>query len=69
MNKDFLFIKKENYSEQQARELFIQYSIRQLPILDTEENLVSIVFSDDIKVKTDTKENCVVIWRVAWAKG
>ena len=61
MNKDFLFIKEENYSEQKARELFIKHSIKQLPILDTKKNLVSIIFSDDIKAETDTKENCVVI--------
>ena len=56
-----MFIKQENYSEQKARELFIKHSIKQLPILDTKKNLVSIIFSDDIKDKTDTKENCVVI--------
>ena len=61
MNKDFLFIRQENYSEQKARELFIKHSIKQLPILDTKKNLVSIIFSDDIKAETDTKENCVVI--------
>ena len=61
MNKDFLFIKKHNYSEQKASELFIKHSIKQLPILDTKKNLVSIVFTDDIKAKNDTKENCVVI--------
>ncbi len=61
MNKDFLFIRQENYSEQAARELFIKHSIKQLPILDTKKNLVSIIFSDGIKAETDTKENCVVI--------
>ena len=61
MNKDFLFIKQENYSEQKASELFIKYSIKQLPILDTKKNLVSIIFSDDIKAESDPKENCVVI--------
>ena len=61
MNKDFLFIRQENYSEQKARELFIKHSIKQLPILDNKKSLVSIIFSDDIKEETDTKENCVVI--------
>ena len=61
MNKNFLFIRQENYSEQKARELFIKHSIKQLPILDNNKSLVSIIFSDDIKEETDTKENCVVI--------
>ena len=61
MNKDYLFVKEENYSEQKARELFIKHSIKQLPILDTKKNLVSIIFSDDIKAEANTKENCVVI--------
>ena len=61
MNKDFLFIEQEKYSEQKASELFIKHSIKQLPILDTKKNLVSIVFSDDIKADSDPKENCVVI--------
>ena len=61
MKKEFLFIKKENYSEQNARKLFIEHSIRQLPILNTKKNLVSIIFLDDIKAERNTKENCVVI--------
>ena len=61
MNKNFLFIRQENYSEQEARKLFIKHSIKQLPILDTNKCLVSIIFSDNIKEGTDTKENCVVI--------
>ena len=61
MNRDYLFVKEENYSEQRARELFIKHSIKQLPILDTKKNLVSIIFSDDIKEETNTKGNYVVI--------
>ena len=61
MNKDYFFVQEENYSEQKARELFIKHSIKQLPILDTKKNLVSIIFSDDIKAEANTKGNCVVI--------
>ena len=61
MNKKFLFIRQENYSEQEARNLLIKHSIKQLPILDTNKSLVSIIFSDDIKDETCAKENCVVI--------
>ena len=61
MNKDYLFVKEENYSEQKAREVFIKHSIKQLPVLNTKKNLVSIIFSDDIKAEANTKENCVVI--------
>ena len=42
MNKDFLFIKQENYSEQKARELFIKHSIKQLPILNRVKALESL---------------------------
>ena len=66
MNVKFIFL-NECYTKKQAYDLFLKHSIKQIPVLDDNKTLVTIVFSNEIKTKNQRKENYVII--MAGGKG
>ena len=67
MNKDFLFIKQENYSEQKAVNYLLSILLNNT-ILDTKKNLVSIIFLMISKQYLIQEKILLSSWQEVWAK-